>query len=290
MKGLGSKLRELFGGGQKDEEFFEELEDLLIEADIGAKATMETVEALREQTHKERISGREPVLRALKEQLSAYIESYSADPDPHKLNVFLVLGVNGVGKTTTIAKLAQRYRRSPDDPGVVLAAGDTFRAAAIEQLTMHGDRLGMRTVQQASGADPAAVIFDALESAASRGDGVVLADTAGRMHNRANLVNELQKIDKIVRRKGDDVLYRRILILDATTGQNALRQAEIFHDAVGVDAVILAKYDSTAKGGILIPIGRELGIPCAFLGRGETYDSLEPFDSDRYLDELLGLA
>jgi fused signal recognition particle receptor len=251
---------------------------------------METVEALREQTHKERISGREPVLRALKEQLSAYIESYSADPDPHKLNVFLVLGVNGVGKTTTIAKLAQRYRRSPDDPGVVLAAGDTFRAAAIEQLTMHGDRLGMRTVQQASGADPAAVIFDALESAASRGDGVVLADTAGRMHNRANLVNELQKIDKIVRRKGDDVLYRRILILDATTGQNALRQAEIFHDAVGVDAVILAKYDSTAKGGILIPIGRELGIPCAFLGRGETYDSLEPFDSDRYLDELLGLA
>lgn len=290
MKGLGSKLRELFGGGQKDEEFFEELEDLLIEADIGAKATMETVEALREQTHKERISGREPVLRALKEQLSAYIESYSAEPDPHKLNVFLVLGVNGVGKTTTIAKLAQRYRRSPDDPGVVLAAGDTFRAAAIEQLTMHGDRLGMRTVQQASGADPAAVIFDALESAASRGDGVVLADTAGRMHNRANLVNELQKIDKIVRRKGDDVLYRRILILDATTGQNALRQAEIFHDAVGVDAVILAKYDSTAKGGILIPIGRELGIPCAFLGRGETYDSLEPFDSDRYLDELLGLA
>ena len=290
MKGLGSKLRELFGGGQKDEEFFEELEDLLIEADIGAKATMETVEALREQTHKERISGREPVLRALKEQLSAYIESYSAEPDPHKLNVFLVLGVNGVGKTTTIAKLAKRYRRSPDDPGVVLAAGDTFRAAAIEQLTMHGDRLGMRTVQQASGADPAAVIFDALESAASRGDGVVLADTAGRMHNRANLVNELQKIDKIVRRKGDDVLYRRILVLDATTGQNALRQAEIFHDAVGVDAVILAKYDSTAKGGILIPIGRELGIPCAFLGRGETYDSLEPFDSDRYLDELLGLA
>jgi fused signal recognition particle receptor len=290
MKGLGSKLRELFGGGQKDEEFFEELEDLLIEADIGAKATMETVEALREQTRTERISGRQPVLRALKEQLSAYIESYDAEPDPHKLNVFLVLGVNGVGKTTTIAKLAQRYRRSPDDPGVVLAAGDTFRAAAIEQLTMHGDRLGMRTVQQASGADPAAVIFDALESASSRGDRVVLADTAGRMHNRANLVNELQKIDKIVRRKGDDVLYRRILILDATTGQNALRQAEIFHDAVGVDAVILAKYDSTAKGGILIPIGRELGIPCAFLGRGESYDSLEPFDSDRYLDELLGLA
>jgi fused signal recognition particle receptor len=170
----------------------------------------------------------------------------------------------------------------------VLAAGDTFRAAAVEQLTTHGDRLGLRTVKQSTGADAGAVIYDALASAKSRNEQLVLADTAGRMHNRANLVAELEKIDKIIRRH--DAVYKRVLVLDATTGQNALRQAEIFHEAVGVDAVILAKYDSTAKGGILVPVSRSLHIPCAFLGRGEKYGDLEPFDPDRYLEELLGLS
>jgi fused signal recognition particle receptor len=148
----------------------------------------------------------------------------------------------------------------------------------------------MRTVKQAPGADPGAVIYDALESARSRGDRLVLADTAGRMHSKQNLVNELAKIDKIVKNRAADAVYRRILVIDATTGQNALRQAEIFHEAVGLDAIILAKYDSTAKGGILVPIARELGIPCAFLGRGETYDSLVPFDARTYLAELLGVG
>jgi fused signal recognition particle receptor len=210
--------------------------------------------------------------------------------DPERLNVFLVLGVNGVGKTTTIAKLAQYYRAAAGTEGIVLAAGDTFRAAAIEQLALHGERLGMRTVKQIPGADPGAVIYDALESARSRGDRLVLADTAGRMHSKQNLVNELAKIDKIVKNRAADAVYRRILVIDATTGQNALRQAEIFHEAVGLDAIILAKYDSTAKGGILVPIARELGIPCAFLGRGETYDSLVPFDARTYLAELLGVG
>lgn len=288
MKGIGTRIRELFGRSTVDEELYEELEDLLVEADIGAKVTMETVDALRERVKSKRLSDRGDLLRALKELLRPELAATELALEPNALNIFLVLGVNGVGKTTTIAKLAEFYRRERRAQGVVLAAGDTFRAAAVEQLTTHGDRLGLRTVKQSTGADAGAVIYDALASAKSRNEQLVLADTAGRMHNRANLVAELEKIDKIIRRH--DAVYKRVLVLDATTGQNALRQAEIFHEAVGVDAVILAKYDSTAKGGILVPVSRSLHIPCAFLGRGEKYGDLEPFDPDRYLEELLGLS
>jgi len=193
-----------------------------------------------------------------------------------------------VGKTTTIAKLAQWYRRSQGIESTVLVAGDTFRAAAIDQLRLLGERLGLPVVAQEPGADPGAVIFDGIASARARGAELVIADTAGRLHNREALVKELAKIDRIVRAKAPGDASRRLLVLDATTGQNALAQAEVFHAAVGIDALVLAKYDSTAKGGMVVPISRTLGVPFAFVGVGEKPDDLEPFDVERYLESLLG--
>ncbi|MFP4535118.1 MAG: signal recognition particle-docking protein FtsY, partial [Spirochaetaceae bacterium] len=268
-------------------EFYEELEDLLIEADLGSKVAFETVEALRKRVRSEKLQGKDAVAAALRELLSAHLKKSELSLDPERLNVFLVLGVNGVGKTTTIAKMAEYFRRTAGTERIVLAAADTFRAAAVEQLATHGERLGFRVVRQSTGSDAAAVVYDALESAAARKERLVLIDTAGRMHNKANLVQELVKIDKIIKRKAEGANYRSVLVVDATTGQNALRQAELFNEAVGVEAVIVAKYDSSAKGGVLIPIARELGIPCAFLGQGEGYGDLRPFEPEEYLAELV---
>ncbi|MFW6215022.1 MAG: signal recognition particle-docking protein FtsY [Alkalispirochaetaceae bacterium] len=284
-KGLGERLKNLFNrSSPEDQAFYEELEDLLIEADIGSTVTFETVEALKERAKK--LKGREQIVAALRELLGGYLKRGELTLDADALNIILVLGVNGVGKTTTIAKLAEHFRRTEGTERIVLAAADTFRAAAVEQLVTHGERLGFRVVRQGTGSDAAAVVFDALDSATSRQDRLVLIDTAGRMHNKANLVQELAKIDKIVKRKAPTASYRSFLVVDATTGQNALRQAQLFHEAVGVDALVMAKYDSSARGGVLIPIARELGIPCAFLGDGEGYTDLRPFDPDRYLQEL----
>jgi fused signal recognition particle receptor len=209
---------------------------------------------------------------------------------PNQLNIMLLLGVNGVGKTTSLAKLSSYYRSTGQTESVVVAAGDTFRAAAVEQLSIHAERLGVRIISQGSGADPAAVIYDAIESARSRGDNLVLADTAGRMHTKANLVGELEKIDRIVASRAPEAVYRRLLVIDATTGQNGLRQAEVFSEAVEINGIVLAKYDSTAKGGILIPIAQQLQIPAAFVGVGEKYEDFHPFDADRYIADLLGTA
>ncbi|MFP4301413.1 MAG: signal recognition particle-docking protein FtsY [Spirochaetaceae bacterium] len=287
-KGLGEKLKGLFrSGSREEEEFYEELEDLLIEADLGSKVAFETVEALRKRVRSEKLQGKDAVAAALRELLSAHLKKSELSLDPERLNVFLVLGVNGVGKTTTIAKMAEYFRRTAGTERIVLAAADTFRAAAVEQLATHGERLGFRVVRQSTGSDAAAVVYDALESAAARKERLVLIDTAGRMHNKANLVQELVKIDKIIKRKAEGANYRSVLVVDATTGQNALRQAELFNEAVGVEAVIVAKYDSSAKGGVLIPIARELGIPCAFLGQGEGYGDLRPFEPGEYLAELV---
>ena len=285
-KGLADRLRSLFNIGTESEEFFEEMEDLLIESDIGATVAMEAVDAMRRSG---RGKDRTEILATLKESLSAYVREGGIEIEPDGLHIFLILGVNGVGKTTTIAKLAHRLRADGVGDSIVLAAGDTFRAAAVEQLETHGRRLGLRVVSQGQDADPGAVIFDAVESAKAKGDRVVLADTAGRLHNKANLVQELTKIDKIIEKRAAEARYRKLLVIDATTGQNGLRQAEIFHDAVGVDAIIMAKYDSTAKGGILVPIARSLDIPCAYLGVGEGMEDLIPFDKNEYLDSLLGL-
>ncbi len=288
-KSLGTRLTELLGFKGDNEEFFEELEDRLTASDIGARTAMELVDSLRSGRYGKRLREPATLLEALNEQLLPVLKETTLEPVPGELNVRLVLGVNGVGKTTTIAKLASYYASHYDLSGVVLAAADTFRAAAVEQLSLHGERLGLRVVKQGSGADPAAVVYDAITSASARGDDLVIADTAGRMHNRANLVAELGKIDKVIRRACDESRYRKILVIDGTTGQNGLRQAETFHEAVGLDAVVLAKYDSSSRGGVLVPIARELGIPCAFLGNGEGYRDLVPFNSERYVADLLEL-
>lgn len=285
-KRIGQRLRDLFGGGADSEEFFEELEDLLIEADLGAQFTMEITDKLRDSG---RYKTRDDVFDALQTMIREEVRATDLGLDRERLNVVLVLGVNGVGKTTNLAKLAYRYHTDWSGAGIVFAAGDTFRAAAVEQIGLHAERIGVRLVKQSTGSDAGAVIYDAVSSARSQGDRLVLADTAGRMHNRQNLVKELEKIHGIIKRQaGDDVVYRKLLVVDATTGQNALRQAEMFHEAVGVDAVLLAKYDSSARGGILVPLTRQLGIPCAWVGTGEGYENLERFDPAAYAESLIG--
>lgn len=285
-EGLGSKIKRIFSSGGDHEEFLEELEDVLVEGDIGARTAMEIIERI-EAEPKSRKSSREDIENIIREILKEYIRAGELELSPEDKNLVLVLGVNGVGKTTTIAKLA-RYFQKTREMDSVLAAADTFRAAAIDQLSVLGQRLDMRVVKQNPGADPGAVIYDAIESARHRGDPLIFADTAGRMHNKANLVRELQKIDKIVHSRFSDGVYRKLLVIDATTGQNGLRQAELFHDAVGLDGVVLAKYDSASKGGIVISICRDLGLPFFFMGTGEGYDDLEVFDADRFIDLLLG--
>ena len=283
---LGARIKQLFSSGKWDDEMFEELEDLLIGGDLGAVISMEISDHLREKIRKEKPGSKEEVIETLKGMLSEIIITGEIEPDPDRLNVFLILGVNGVGKTTTIAKLSNYYSKK-EGLNPVLSAGDTFRAAAIDQLEIHGERLGVRVVRQAPGADPGAVIYDTLESAQSRGENLVLADTAGRMHNKANLIKELQKIHKIVNSKADNAVYKKLLVIDATTGQNGLNQARTFNEAVGLDGIILTKYDSAAKGGVVVPICRELEVPFVFIGTGETYDSLELFDKNKFLDSLL---
>ncbi len=283
--GLGARLRELFRLPVRDEEFFDSLSDILIEADLGPAVTEELLGQLKSSARREGLRDREAFLSAFKDLLAGYLRAEPLAPASGVLSLFLVLGVNGVGKTTTIAKLAAKYRS--DGRKVLLAAADTFRAAAIEQLSLWGQRLGLPVIRQEQGADPGAVIFDAIASARSRGADLVLADTAGRLHNKAHLMKELAKIDKIVRSRVEPQGYRKVLVIDATTGQNALRQAEVFQEAVGVDSIILAKYDSTAKGGMVVSICRDLKLPVSFVGTGEKLGDLEAFDRARFLDSLL---
>lgn len=285
-KNLGRRLLELFRNHEIDESLFEDLEDLLIESDLGGTVTMQIVDELRANTKSKKLTENEELINELKLILSEQIESVDLVPEKDKLNVFLILGVNGVGKTTSIAKMA-RYYSDQGMSEIVLSAGDTFRAAAIDQLKIHGKRTGFRVVHQGHGSDPAAVIFDTITSAKAKGEKLVLADTAGRMHNRTNLVKELEKIDSVIRKKLEPSdVYKKILVIDATTGQNGLQQAEVFNEAVDLDAIILTKYDSTARGGNIISISRKLGIPFAFIGKGEQMTDLEKFSPEKYLEDL----
>mgnify|MGYP006278107275 FL=1 len=217
-KGLGARLRALFGGGFGSDESFEELEDTLIEADIGARTAMEIVDDLRSASSRTNAGSRDDLLELLAGELASVVQEADFRLDPDALNVVIVLGVNGVGKTTTIAKLATHFRETGQADSLCLAAGDTFRAAAVEQLSIHAERLGVRIVKQGPGADSGAVIYDAIESARNRGERLVLADTAGRMHTKKNLVAELSKIDRIVSKRAPEASYRRLLVIDATTG------------------------------------------------------------------------
>lgn len=285
---FADKIKNLFKGKSFSEEFFEELSDSLIEGDVGAKTAFELTEKLESICKKENISEEKELKLRLKDILLECVKQVSLEPSADKTNIWMVLGVNGVGKTTSVAKLGN-YFKNRGNGNVVLASADTFRAAAIEQLNMHGERLGIRVVSHQHGSDPAAVVFDAAEACAAKGSGLVIADTAGRLHNKENLVRELQKIDKICAQKASSDCYKKILVIDATTGQNALRQAEVFNEAVKLDAIILTKYDSTAKGGCAVSIGKELSIPVAFICNGEKYENIAPFSAEKYVDEFLGL-
>ncbi|MDR3174711.1 MAG: signal recognition particle-docking protein FtsY [Treponema sp.] len=293
---FASRLRNFFKPKTAvSEELFDDLADLLVEGDFGAAEAYKMAERLRDYAKKEKIGDagelRQALARFLEETLEEAGEPGLLDA-PGSLGIILLLGVNGVGKTTTAAKLACRFRdtlgRRP-----ILAAADTFRAAAIPQLKIHGDRLGIRVVAHRQGGDPAAVVYDAIEAARAGGGDLIIADTAGRMHTKTALVEELKKIDRVVEsRAGGDAggpFYLKYLVLDATTGRNALSQAEIFHEALSLDAVILTKYDSGAKGGVVFSLASALKLPVAYLCEGEKYPDIRIFDRRGFAREFTGL-
>lgn len=270
--------------GVSREEALEQIEEALILSDVGVKTAMEVTDHLREdfgkwdmETVKARL--REDLFEVLRE-VEAPIEI--ASPGPY---VIMVLGVNGVGKTTTIGKLASRL--AAEGKNVILAAGDTFRAAAIEQLELWGERTRSTVIKQAAGGDPGAVAFDAVKAAVARRADVLILDTAGRLHTKSNLVEELKKIDRVIARELPGAPHEKLLVLDAGTGQNAINQAKIFNEAVGVTGLALTKLDGTAKGGIIIAIAREFKIPVRLIGVGEGIEDLKDFDANEFIDALI---
>lgn len=288
-KSFSEKFKSLFKKKSAiDDEFFEELTDILVEGDVGAKTAYMIVDELEKICISKKIKDQDEVVKELKQLLLQNVKSVELEPVPDKTNIWMILGVNGVGKTTSVAKMARMYSKK-GVPNVVLASADTFRAAAIEQLAMHAEKIGVRVISHQHGSDPSAVVFDAADAVKAKNGGLVLADTAGRLHNKENLVRELQKINRTCLTKSDEGCYKKIIVIDATTGQNALRQAEVFNEALGVDAIIMTKYDSTAKGGVAVSIGRELGIPIAYICTGEKYDDISPFNAEEYINEFLGL-
>lgn len=287
MGKFSEKLKKLFSVSKVDSSFFDDLTDLLVEGDIGAKFAYEITEKLEKFANENKIYEENELLKELENILLSYAKSAEFDVDNSKTNIFMLLGVNGVGKTTTAAKIANFYKNKTEN--IVLAAADTFRAAAEEQLELHGKNLGIRVIAHQHGSDPASVVFDSAESINALGGGLVIADTAGRLHNKENLVKELQKIDKIACSKASENFYKKILVIDGTTGQNAVRQAEVFNEAVKIDAIVLTKFDSTAKGGMIFTIGKELDIPVLFVCTGEKYEDIQTFDSQKYTKDFLGL-
>ena len=286
--GFADKIKAFFKRTGLDEGAFEELADLLVEGDIGAAFAFEIVDALKARCRKEKITDLEAARKALKEILKPYAPKKDFSFDPAILNIVLLLGVNGVGKTTSCAKLAV-WARDQGIENIILAAGDTFRAAAVNQLKIHGERTSIRVVAQHQGSDAAAVLWDSIEAAGAGRAGLVVADTAGRMHTRQDLLKELEKMNRIISQRAPAANYRKLLVLDSTTGQNGMRQAETFHGAVALDGVILSKHDSTAKGGMVLSLSRQFDLPTLFVGTGEGYKDFAPFDPDRFLNEFIGL-
>ncbi len=279
------RLAQLLGATDITEATWEDLEALLIQADVGVELTLEILDRLRERVRKEGITRAQDLLPLLREELLALLRrppdiAYRARP-----TVILVVGVNGSGKTTTIAKLAHRFRQQGRQ--VLLVAADTFRAAAIDQLKTWGERLGVPVIASQPGADPGAVVYDGLQAARKRGVDIVLVDTAGRLHTRYNLMEELKKVRRVAGKVILGAPHHVWLVMDATTGQNALQQARAFKDAVGVTGVILAKLDSSAKGGMAFAIQRELRLPILFVGLGEKPEDLAEFDPEAFVDGLL---
>ena len=267
-----------------DEDFFDELEESLIMADVGAVTSARICENLRKKVKEEGLSDPTAVKGALKEIIAQMLAGDEALNLSTKPSIILVIGVNGVGKTTTIGKLAHNLHE--DGKKVLLAAGDTFRAAAIDQLQIWADRAGVDLVKHGEGSDPAAVVFDAVNAGKARGCDVVICDTAGRLHNKKNLMDELSKIARVIDREAPGSAKEVLLVLDATTGQNALNQAKLFQEAAGLTGIILTKLDGTARGGVVIGIKEELNIPIKYIGVGEQIDDLRPFDSKDFVEAL----
>jgi fused signal recognition particle receptor len=287
---LGAGLGGLLSGGrQVDESVFEELETLLLTADVGVEATNRVITKLRATARRSGLKTQEDLVAALKSELCEILTPCQApvqEPASGRPQVILMVGVNGAGKTTTIGKLARRLQ--DEGNSVMLAAGDTFRAAAVEQLQAWGERNGVPVIAQRSGADSASVIFDALQAAAARGTDVLIADTAGRLHTKTNLMDELAKIARVLKKLDPQAPHEVMLVVDATTGQNALSQAVQFHQSVGLTGITLTKLDGTAKGGILFAITERLKLPIRFIGVGETIEDLRPFDAEEFVDALFG--
>ena len=270
-----------------DEELFEELEESLILSDVGMAVATEAVEELRKRVRKEKIETEEALKAALRDILEGYLNVGDPAIDVStKPSVVLFIGVNGVGKTTSIGKIAHRMKS--EGKKVILCAGDTFRAAAADQLEIWSQRAGVDIVRQNEGTDPGAVLFDALAAAKARNCDVVLCDTAGRLHNKQNLMNELAKMRKIIDREVPDSVCETLLVLDATTGQNGLIQARQFKETAGLTGIILTKLDGTAKGGIVVAIAQELGVPVKFVGLGEGIEDLKPFDVKEFVADMIG--
>ena len=286
-KSLVEETEALAKGRKVDDALLDEFEEVLIMADVGPQAALAITDALREKVKQDRIKNERDLLAAFKEEVSKILKEghkvMCAGENPY---VVLTVGVNGVGKTTTIGKLARHFT----DHGfsVTLAAADTFRAAAIEQLEIWADRAGAQIVKHRSGADPAAVAFDAVASAQSRNSDVVIIDTAGRLHTKSNLMEELKKIKRVVSREKASAPHEVLLVVDATSGQNAINQARMFNDAVGVTGIALTKLDGTAKGGIILAINKELDIPVKLIGVGEAVEDLQEFNPSEFVEALFG--
>ena len=281
--GIAKKLNDLFAKNKLGEEFYEELEDILISSDVSVKTTMEIADEIRDTAIKEKCKDKDYVIELLKAELFETLD-YADKLEFKSPAVIMVVGVNGVGKTTTIGKLANKFVK--EKKSVTIAAADTFRAAAADQLSVWADRAKVRIIKHEEGADASAVVFDAISSCKAKNTDVLIIDTAGRLHFKSNLMEELKKMDRVVKREYPNANFYKLIALDATTGQNAYNQVEVFKDAVGIDGIILTKLDGTAKGGFIISLSYELEVPVAFVGTGEKIDDIEDFDAKEFVESL----
>lgn len=286
-KGITDKIDDLFNNyGEIDDELFDELEEILIMADVGIPTTHKLIERLRETLKQRKIKDASDVKSVFKEVVEDMLRENNNVPfnvgvEP---TIVIVIGVNGVGKTTSIGKIAHHIKS--EGKSVLIAAADTFRAAAIDQLMIWGDRVGVNVIHQSEGSDPAAVIFDAIQSAKARKIDVLICDTAGRLHNKVNLMNELSKVFRVIDREYPNAKREVLLVLDATTGQNAIQQAKVFNEAANISGIVLTKLDGTAKGGVVMAINSELGIPVKLIGVGEGIEDLQNFDPHDFVEAL----
>ena len=281
---ISSGLSSLFNRSKFDDEFFDELEEVLISSDISVRTSMDIVDKLRDRVKKEKITDAEAAQQALRDILTETIEE--AEPlDVKTPAVIMVIGVNGVGKTTSIGKLA--HFLSAKGKSVTIAAADTFRAAASDQLSVWADRANVKIVKSSEGSDPSSVVFDAITSAKAKKTDYLIIDTAGRLHVKANLMEELKKMSRVVERDYPEANFYKFIVLDATTGQNSVNQVEVFNEAVGIDGIILTKLDGTAKGGFVISMCGELGIPVVYVGTGEKLDDIDVFDVEEFVHGIL---